>query len=210
MDHETARLAIADLAAELCDTRTHVERYAAWDRNRNRKIREWRTVQPGLLAQLYACVTPSGGRVESGPRPLPGSRPPLALEALSVYRTITVATIRWCWSLSEDLRDSPEGNIRAMVGATARPAQHDVAVVLLAEMRQWRRWAAVATGWQSPDFTPRAPCPACAMVGQLRINLSAQVAQCRACQATWTGADGDGTIRLLAEHVRCATDRVAA
>jgi hypothetical protein len=199
---------IADLAAELCDGRQHIERIPFWDANRNRKVREWRTVQPGLLTQLHrAAVEPVRGQTEPGSRPLPGSRPPLALEALSTYRVITTATIRWCWSLRLDLRDSVEGNIRSLVGAAAT-LDPDTALLLLAEMRQWRRWAAVATGWQTPAFAPRAPCPNCATIGKLRINLSAQAAHCRACQATWAG--DDGSLYELAGYIRAVTERVPA
>ena len=199
---------IADLAEQLCDPRQHVERVPYWDKNRNKKHREWRTVQPGLLEQLHqAAVEPVDGRTEPGPKRVQGSRPPLALEALSTHSAISAYAARWCWSLELDLRDTTEANVRAIVGAAAT-MDSDTIDTLAAEMRQWLRWAAVATGWRAPLFAPRVACPACDQVGKLRINLAAQAAHCRACQATW--AADDGSIYLLGEHVRLATDRVAA
>ena len=208
MDRDATLTTITGLAEQLCDPRHHVERVPYWDKQRNRKHREWRTTQPGLLRQLHdAAIAPVQGLTEAGARPHPSSRPPLALEALSTHTAICAYSARWCWSLKLDLRDTVEGNIRALVGAA--PGLDDDEVVLLAqEMRQWQRWAAVATGWIAPLYQPHVPCPACQVKGKLRINLTAQAAHCRGCQTTW--AADDGSIFALGEYIQTHTNRKAA
>jgi hypothetical protein len=43
---------LRDVADQLTEPHIHSEPVTVWDVNRNRKIRQHRTVQPGLLAQL--------------------------------------------------------------------------------------------------------------------------------------------------------------
>lgn len=195
---------IADVAGDLADARQHTERIPYWDTNRNRKFRTHVTVQPGLLAQLYECVYPAQAEGDGPRRPHPGSRPPLALEALSTHTVITLAAARWCWSLRIDQRHTVEGNLRALVGAAAT-LDEDTALTLLSEMHQWRRWAAVQTAWESPAFAPYAPCPHCGIRTSLRINLAVQLAYCRNCQAAWD----DTTLLDLAAHIRTSTEEAA-
>ena len=207
MDRNHTLTTITALAEQLCDPRHHVERIPYWDTNRNRKFREWRTTQPGLLRQLHDGAIDPVRVAEGGRRPHPGSRPPLALEALSTHTAITAYAARWCWSLKLDLRDTTEDNIRALVGHA--PHLDDDALTLLAgEMRQWYRWAAVATGWVAPLYAPHVPCPACQVKGKLRVNLTAQAAHCRACQATW--ASDDGSLYKLSDYINAHTERRAA
>lgn len=204
MDRNHTITTITALAEQLCDPRHHVERVPYWDRNRNRKFREWRTTQPGLLRQLHeAAVEPVDGLNEPGPRNTPGSRPPLALEALSTHTAITAYAARWCWSLKVDQRDTVEDNIRALVGRAPTLDDDDLAL-LAVDLRQWHRWASVATGWIAPLYAPHVPCPACKVKGKLRVNLHAQVAHCRACQATW--AADDGSIFILGAYIQQHTD----
>lgn len=208
MDRDATITTITGLAEQLCDDGLHVERVRYWDKHRNEKYREWRTVQPGLLAQLHqAAVAPAEGQTEPGPRSVPQSRPPLALEALSTHAAICTHVHHWCWSLNLAPRDTVEGNIRALVGAAPNLDDDDLAL-LTVELRTWHRWASVATHWISPPFQPHVPCPACAVVGKLRVNLTAQAAHCRACQATW--ASDDGSLYTLGEYIRAHTNRVAA
>ncbi|GLZ62861.1 hypothetical protein [Micromonospora sp. NBRC 107095] len=208
MDRDATITTITGLAAALCDTGQHTERVPYWDDNRNKKYREHRTIQPGLLAQLHqAAVEPAAGRTEPGPRSVPQSRPPLALEALSTHAAICTHVHHWCWSLGLTPRDTVEGNIRALVGA-APTLDGDDLTLLTVELRTWHRWASVATGWTTPLYQPHVPCPACQTVGKLRINLHTQAAHCRACQATW-GSD-DGSLYKLGEYVQAHTNRKVA
>ena len=208
MDRDATLTTITRLAEALCDAGLHVERVRYWDNNRNEKYREWRTTQPGLLRQLHdGAVDPVRAPSDTGPRPTPGSRPPLALEALSTHAAICTHVGHWCFSLNLALRDTVEANIRALVGAAPNLDDDDL-TALTVEVRTWHRWASVATGWTAPLFAPHVPCPACQVVGQLRVNLTAQAAHCRACQATW--ASDDGSLYRLGEYIQAHTERRAA
>lgn len=197
---------IADVAAELADGRQHTERIRYWDKSRNEKWRTHTTIQPGLLAQLYESVMP-GSADADGSRPHPTSRPPLAIEALSLYGVIQIAVFRWAHSLRLEQRDTTESMLRSLVGA-APQLDDDTAKALLSELRSWRRWCAVMTGWESPLFAPRAACPVCDKVGTLRVNLSVAQAFCTACGSGWDREDGG--IEVLARHIRAATEGAAA
>lgn len=198
---------IRDVADALTEPHIHSEPIRTWV-NRNLKIRHHRTVQPGLLAQLYQAIVFVTSGFDGPAGSPPGSRPPLAVEALSRHDTISMAVLRWCTSLSLATRASAESNIRALVGAAAS-LDHDTARALLDEMRQWLRWCAVMTGWETIYRPAGVACPVvdCGQVNTLRINLTAKTAMCRACSATWS--DDDGSVAVLADYIRQRTDRVS-
>lgn len=195
---------LADLITELCDPHHHVERIPYWDNNRNRKTREHRTIQPGLLQQLRDQLEPGANTATSGSSGY-ASRPPVATEALSRYMQISDAVHRWAWSLRLQPRTDLDSQCRALIGAAAT-LDPDTLGTLLTEARRWRNWAAVVTGWDTPPFHPRVPCPidTCGKVTGLRVNLEAQSALCSACGSTWDGADG--SITVLANYIRSTTD----
>jgi hypothetical protein len=199
---------ITNLADELTEPHIHTEPVLYWDDNRNRKTRHHRTIRPGLLAELYQSVIPASCGPDAPTGGVPGSRPPLAVEALSRHDEISMAVLRWCTSLNLTSRAGAESNVRALVGAAAN-LDRDTATALLSEMRQWRRWCAVLTGWENLYQPAGVPCPVvdCGKSNTLRINLTAQTAMCRACAATWSG--DDGTITVLASYIRTRTDRAA-
>jgi hypothetical protein len=184
---------IRDVADALTEPHLHSEPIPYWDNNRNRKIRRHTTVQPGLLAQLYQSVIPAGSSADPAAGGVPGSRPPLAVEALSRHDEIAVAVMRWCRSLDLTIRVSVESNVRLLVGVSPG-LDDDTARALLSEMGQWRRWASVLTDWERLYRPAGVACPvvACGQVNTLRVNLTAKTAMCRACSATWS--DEDGTI----------------
>lgn len=194
---------LLDTADELTDARVHIQRVPYWDANRNKKFREFRTLLPGLLAQLYeSAIDPVQVLKEAGRRPKPASRPPLAMEALSRYEDICAAVLRWVRAINMEPRDTPESNIRALVGAAPR-FDLDTLEALYAEMRTWRRWAAVMTGWDTHVFRPRIACPVCESWSSIRARLakdSEGVAYCNECQAYWEGEDLVG----MAEKVSAA------
>lgn len=200
---------IRDAADALTEPHIHSEPITYWDTNRNRKIRRHQTIQPGLIAQLYQSVIPASSSTEPAAGGVPGSRPPLAVEALSRHDTIAMNVLRWCRSLSLPLRGNVESNVRQLAAA-AQVFDDDTARVLLSEMRQWQRWCSVLTGWESVYRPARVPCPIvdCGKNNTLRINLTAKTAMCRACGATWS--DDDGTIGLLGEYIRTRSERVPA
>lgn len=201
---------ITDVADALTEPHMNREPIAYWDHNRNRKIRHHRVVLPGLLAQVYQAVIPSSSSGDGPAGGVPGSRPPLAVEALSIHDEICMAVLRWCTSLDLQPRVSAESNIRALVGAAGQ-LDDDTVAALLTELRQWRRWCAVFTGWERLYRPAGVPCPIveCGQVNTLRINLTASTAVCRACLATWS-AEGEadaGAIGVLADWVRTRTGR---
>lgn len=201
---------IADLAEVLCDPHQHTEQVPYWDASRNRKFRRHVTVQDGLLRQLHEAVfRPAVG--DRG-RSAPASRPPLLLEALSLHSVITIGVAKWCWDLRINQRDSVEQDIRALVGA-AGTADSDTQTALRAELRRWRSWCEVMTGWETVFAPKDVPCPVvtCGQTGTLRILLAAKRAFCRnpavdddgnpVCGATWDEAN----IGVLADYIRTQT-----
>ena len=199
---------IRDTADELTDPHLHVEKIREWDGNRNPKWRHHKTVQPGLLTQLQESVYPVHLR-EDGGRSIPASRPPLALEALSQRLAITNAVTRWCWSLKLDKRGRVESDIRQLAAA-AMAFDDETARTLLAEMRQWRTWCAVYTGWETIYQPAAVPCPVvdCGQTNTLRINLTNKTATCRACRSVWD--EEDGSVFVLADYVRTTTSDAAS
>ena len=200
-------LTLADLVDELCDPRPHVERIPYWDNNRNRKHRIHKTTMPGLLAQMMELFQP-GGNPDAGPG-VPGSRPPGNWAAVADHTLITAQVARWCWDLRIDLRDTTEGNLRALVGASGG-LDSDTRTRLTRDAARWHRIAETVTGWRVPPQDVRAPCPA--LTGDteckartLRVNYTDHEAYCSTCGTVW---DRD-TIGLLAETV-LAYNRTAA
>lgn len=196
---------ITEAADDLSEPHQHRARIREFDHNRNPKVRVHITRQPGLLTQLYQSVIPAGTHGGSGAATTPGSRPPLALEALSRHVSIVAGINNWCWTLDLTIRPTPESNLRALVGA-APTLDPDAQRALLADLRRWRRWCAVLTGWETLWRPAKACCPVidCGKPSSLRINLTAQTGMCQACGATWT-AD-DGSLTILAEHIAATTN----
>jgi len=186
------------LIDDLCDPHPHIERIYDTDQHRNKRVRRiWETTQPGLLTQLAQSVQYAGQQAEGAIGSAFRSKPPLQIEALSRYLAIQVGAVRWAWSLRLEVRDSPESQLRGLIGPAAT-LDDPTLTVLVAEVRQWRRWCAVMTAWESPAYAPHVPCPLCDKVGAIRVNLTARTAVCLTCGAGW---DPD-TIGVLAEHVR--------
>lgn len=199
---------IADTADALTEPHQHAEPVYDYDHHRNRRMkRAYVTTQPGLLRALAEAIEPAtkpeGDQRAAGYR----SAPPLCLEAVSRLAVIHIAAVRWCWSLKVELRDTTESNIRGLVGA-AGSLDDDTAHSLLDELRQWRTWAAVMTGWQSPAYSPKVNCPVdgCGKPNTIRINLARKSALCVECHATWD----ESTIGILADYIRTSTDKEAA
>jgi hypothetical protein len=189
---------IADIADELTEAHQHTEVVSFWDANRNRKKRQYRTVQPGLLAQLHeAAVDPVhlmddvGG--SSGKKP--ASRPPLAIEALSRWLDISEGVKRWCETLAITRRTTVESNIRAIVGCIGQ-LDADTLSAITEDMKAWRRWAAVMTGWETKVFSPSIACPVCETFRSIRINVTVHTGFCTECQHYW---ESDGLVDLALE-----------
>jgi hypothetical protein len=99
----------------------------------------------------------------------------------------------------QSLRSTVEANLAGIVGqATARSDSHLAQVG--ADIAGWRRQAEEITGWRDPARHPYVRCPTCNRLGTLRVDLTDRHATCHACKSTWS--DAEGTIGLLAEHIR--------
>lgn len=182
---------IATLAEELADARQHREPVYEWTAARNRKLtRVVVTTQPGLIEQLRDSVQPASTGEQR--RSVPTSRPPLQLEALDRLIAIERAATGWTRLLQEPPRLYLEATIRALVGAASR-ADVDLRHALAADMRRWRGWAAVMTGWASPPMSPYVPCPNCNAISSLRILPERRSALCSKCDHVWDDTDGSLT-----------------
>lgn len=206
---------VHEWADALTDPHQHTERFEVWDENRHKKQRTHTTTQLGLLAQLAELMLPS-----SSPEPgdgVAGSRPPGRWDAVATHATITIAAVKWCWSLRLDQRETVESNIRQLVGAFPT-MDADARQAFGSDVRSWHRQAEIVAGWKSAPMDPCAPCPALVRnpdgtsrdCGErsLRIQLSDAFAFCASCGTEWDTS----TIGLLAEAVRAykaATDAAA-
>lgn len=189
---------IAELAEELCDPRQYREPIYEWV-GRNRKLtRVIVTTQAGLIDQLRESVHPTN--TGEGGHTVPASRPPLQLEALDRLVAIERAAFGWTRALHLPPRGYAEGDIRALVDGAAR-ADDDTRHALNTDMRRWRGWAAVMTGWASPPLTPYIRCanPECAQLATLRVLPERRTATCAACGHVWD--DTDGTFAALGTYV---------
>jgi hypothetical protein len=190
---------IRDLADELTEPRVNREPYTVWTGSRHRVVHHHVTVEHGLITQLYrAVLTAQAGGDDAG-RSVPGSRPPLEVEALSRHEQITAAARAWRADLGLPDRGTAEYNIRALVGA-ARELTDTDRKALAADLRRWAGWCRVYLGLERIHTARGVRCPVaeCATLGTLRVNLTTSTGLCVACGATW---DQDN-IGVLANHIK--------
>jgi hypothetical protein len=199
----TIRDDILGAADDLTNARKHVERVRiGWTKSRNPVFREHQTVQPSLLDQLHdAAVSPVTRQNDAGGHSVPTSRPPLAVEAYSAYEEISTAAVRWVRVVVRrpEVRDTPGGNIRMVVGYLGQ-LDLDTLEALLQDLKTWRRWALVMTGWETAMFRPRIACPVCDSFGTIRARATREdaLAFCKECQHWWE----NGGVHDLADKVR--------
>jgi len=169
------------------------------------EVRVHRTVHASLLDQLAQAAEPSGSINEGSGNHIPDSRPPAALDPIYVLTVIERESAAWMADLGVANRGNLAANLRALVGASGDTHQE------LADNAQgWVTRARVATGWDKPAYQPPAPCPVaeCNARHGLRVNLEKKTARCVECKTVWK--DSDGTLRMLAEHVRWYTGQEKA
>jgi len=204
--HQRLRDQLADTVAELTQPIRHAEPYTIWV-NRNRKRRVHITVHPSLLDQLATAVDPGQHYAwpdnDSHGRAIPGSRPAARLSVVDLRQRITGETQAWHQHCSHP----PEPDVnRGVAGLVALSPDLDLddLVALVADVRRWRAWAKLLTGWATPPWSPRVPCPTCGKLGMLRVWLDRSVAGCGhdECRAWWD----EHTIGVLANYIRTYTD----
>lgn len=195
---------IADLAEELTDPRQHTERVYEWSPSRNRVSKPVVTVQAGLLEQLHEAIRHEAIADEQARHGVPASRPPLLLEALARWLDIVTGVNGWMSDAREEHRGSVFGNLRALVGVAARFGSDD-RIRLLRDLRRWRTWAAVMSGWANPPLQPHVACPnpECGAIGSLRVIPERKSGLCVECKHTWD--DRDGSINVLANYIKNET-----
>src|SRR2546425_12058 len=169
---------IHSAVADLTDRRIHVEGYWTWTAARHRRMCAHRTEQASLLDQMRAQVAHGSTDGAVAGAASPDGRPPLALEVLDRLMAVEAAAARWVvdW-LGLPGRDSPEANLRAMLGAAGALDGPDLRA-MAADVGRWRNWAEILTGWRTPPWRPQAPCPLCERTA-LVIRLDSKTALCR-------------------------------
>lgn len=218
--HRTASDTLADLAAaitELVDPSTHTERYkrdrpaavgetttTRRGRVTARRVSRQQTITttiPSLLDALRAACVPgsapeqvgaTGGAFES--------KPPLEVEAVTVYRGIRDDAARWARKYGLNPREPLPRTLRLLVSVTATEDQR---ANLLTDATRWVREARLAVGLDAAPITVEARCPICGrknaiVVHGVGLTPDRQHANCIRCNVTWS----PDQLGLLAEMLR--------
>lgn len=218
---------IAEAAEALCDPRHHAEPRYEWTPSRHRKpIEPHKTIVPGLIQQLRDLTEPGASGDDTGIHTVPASRPPGDLNAVSLLAAISFGAARrltnpvgqpgdYGRGLGQPLRDTPEANIRAIVGAL-KGVDENVQREIRSELRSWQAQAEVITGWADAPVELVAPCPIvdtdgrgtpCGARGTLLARADASGARCTACGSEW---DADTAKFLFAEVAKYRDRSLAA
>jgi hypothetical protein len=221
MSHPDPLPQIREAAEALTDPRTNREPRWTWV-NRNRKaLPDHVTTLPGLIQQLRELTEPGATTDTAGARAIPDSRPPVALDAVSLLASIEFGVARRCLEFGLDRRDTVESSLRAIVGR-ASTCNSATQFVLAAELRSWRNQAEVICRWRTGAVELVAPCPArigdgafatCGARGSLLANPDTHAAWCTACGTSWEPDDAEDLFRHVkayAEQSRAAAERVRA
>lgn len=187
---------IADAADALTDPRRHIEPIYDADQHRNKRMRRvYATTVPGLIQQLREAAEPGTTGDTTGVRSIPDSRPPLALNAVSLLAAIEYGAARRCLAMGAAPRDTVESTIRMFVGESGQ-WDSDTQRSLAGELRSWRVQAEVITQWRADPVELLAPCPAevepgwiCNARGTLLADPDTGTARCVACGAKWSPDD---------------------
>lgn len=179
--------------------RRTVEHVQGWTAARNRTTVQHAVVHPPLLTALAAAAYPAqrGG----GARSVPGSRPPVNLDAVDRLQQIE----REIWKWRQTAEIDAAGSMATLKGLAGHASRLDAEALacLAGDARRWVVWAETTTGERQRPWSPDAPCPVCDQRHGLRVALLEQRAYCRLCEASWD----DMTIGLLAAHVARTSER---
>lgn len=200
---------IAEDVTLLVDPLHHAEVIGLHATTRDRVLH--RTTHPSLLDQLRDAGNTANSR--EGGRGGYESRPAARLESTDTLTAIATGTAWWLGWGTRNASMRLESDLRALVGLAA--LMHDDAAkahrdhsrrdpeagcvrCLAADTTGWVVRARVVVGWDTPPYSPPAPCPVCEDTGTLRVRLADRLGVCVGCGATWDPS----TIGLLADHVR--------
>lgn len=198
------RLTLAEMVAELCDPVRHREHYTVSKTDQTGHTtwfgRDHITTHLCLLDQLHQAIAQSPA-AEAGVRPGFTSKPTARLDALDTWTRIDLKASEWVRDLGETDPADTRACIRRLHGLTRSATAMQVNAIT-ADVRRWWAWARIATGWDSPAWSPDNTCPLCGEHGSLRVRLALHIGTCLACAETW---DAD-TIGLLADHIRAESE----
>lgn len=212
---------IAEAADALTDSRQNVEPIHDADEHRNKRMRRvYVTTIPGLIQQLRDAAEPGATGDSNGVRSIPDSRPPLALNAVSLLTAIEYGAARRCLALGVATRDTVEATIRMFVG-DASQWDSGAQANLAAELRSWRVQAEVITQWRCEPVELCAPCPAevepgwiCGARGTLLADPDTGAARCVTCGTKWSPDDAAAKgglfdqVKAYRDGSRAAADKV--
>lgn len=178
-------------------TREHTttEHVPYWDPQRHRKYREHLVTHPPLLRALLGAIVPSMTGDEPGGRQVPGSRPPLRIEAIDLYERIKAGATDLV-PPGEATHTSLTERIRSLSTRAAHLEAHRLSEAVAA-VQGWVTQAEVITGARKPLFRPDAPCPVCDRRHGLRVDVDNKRGYCKWCASDWT----EETIGVLGAHV---------
>lgn len=154
-----------------------------------------------MVVQLEVAVQgstagASGGGFES--RPAANLEP---LDALLRMRREVGAWVRIAF------REHPAGLLAdlPMIASRAHGLDEDDQALLDRDVLRWWAKARIVTTWDAAPLKVFVPCMVCGVRGKIRVTLDPMAAVCLECESAWD----EGTIGILGEHIRLATDRPA-
>lgn len=186
-----------DLDALVNPRRTTERVRTGWDKSRHAVYTDHAVNHPPLLDALAAALVP-GSAEQDGGRQVPGSRPPLSIDALDRWDVISREVVTLALRYDVEMQPPLDSKIR-MLAAVATYLPPEGLAELCDCARSWVTWCETITGHTDPLFRPDAPCLACDRRHGLRVNVTDQRAYCAHCRATWSHEEGN--IGVLGAHV---------
>lgn len=167
-----------------------------WTSSRHPVTTQHAVVHPPLLDALAAAAMPAGGGGdEQGPRSVPGSRPPVDLDAVSLLHEIQREV--WAWRQTLVVAAAPLAALIQGFGARGREIDAETLTELSGAARRWVVWAEQGAHERAPLYRPDAPCLVCDRRHGLRVSVEEKRAWCVHCQEWWD----EDSIGVLGAHV---------
>jgi hypothetical protein len=177
------------------DRRTVEHVRVGWTDSRHPITKQHAVVHAPLLDALAEAARPGTGGDEPGPRSVPGSRPPVDLDAVSLLHEIQREA--WVWRQTLQLAAGPLAGLVQGFGDAARIVDAETLAQLASTVRRWVVWAEQGAHERAPLYRPDAPCPVCDRRHGLRVSVEQKRAWCVHCQEWWD----ETSIGVLGAHV---------